>query len=93
MKVVNIQAAKTHLSRLVEEAVNGEEIILAKAGKPFVRLVPCGALSSPRVLGGWEGKVQIADDFDAESSAVVDLFAGNKAPATRKRSRRKAPSS
>jgi len=40
MKVINIQAAKTHLSRIVEEAAAGEEIILAKAGKPLVRIIP-----------------------------------------------------
>lgn len=60
MKRVNIQAAKTHLSRLVDEvAENGEEIVLAKAGKPLVRLVPYVKTQSPRTPGlfakeGWE---------------------------------------
>jgi prevent-host-death family protein len=40
MKTVNLHAAKTHLSRLVDEAANGEEIVIAKAGRPMVRLVP-----------------------------------------------------
>ena len=48
--------AKTHLSRLVEEAVAGEVIVLAKSGKPLVKLVPVGALSSPRPLGWLAGQ-------------------------------------
>jgi prevent-host-death family protein len=59
MKLVNIQAAKTHLSRLVEEAAGGTEIVLAKAGKPMVRLVPYSAPPKARTPGllagqGWE---------------------------------------
>jgi len=50
MKVVNIQEAKTHLSRLVEEAVRGEGIVVAKAGKPLVQLVPVSGAGSPRPL-------------------------------------------
>ena len=76
MKTVNIQDAKTHLSRLVEEAVQGEEIVIAKAGKPYVKLVPCGPGREPRVFGGWEGRVRIADDFDAPSDDIVALFEG-----------------
>jgi prevent-host-death family protein len=74
MKVVNIQAAKTHLSRLLEEAAAGEEIILAKAGRPYVKLVPCGPGTAKRILGGWEGKVEIADDFDAPDPRIARLF-------------------
>jgi prevent-host-death family protein len=60
---INLHAAKTQLSRLVEEAASGKEIIIAKAGKPKARLVPLAdhALRKP---GGWEGKVWVADDFD-----------------------------
>ena len=76
MKTINIQEAKTHLSRLVEEAMNGEEIIIAKAGKPFVRLVPCGPGREPRQFGGWEGRVRIAKDFDVPSDTIVALFEG-----------------
>jgi len=50
VKTVNIQAAKTHLSRLVEEAAAGEEIVLAKAGKPVARLVPYGGAGKKRTL-------------------------------------------
>jgi len=59
VKTVNIQAAKTHLSRLVDQAANGEEIVLAKAGKPLVRMVPYVLVKKPRTPGvfagqGWE---------------------------------------
>jgi len=76
MKTVNIQQAKTHLSRLVEEASEGEEIVIAKAGRPRVRLVPCEPERSPRPLGGWAGKVWIAADFDETPKTVIDLFEG-----------------
>lgn len=56
-KKVNLYEAKTRLSQLVEEAAAGEEIIIAKAGKPTARLVPLSAAKQVRVPGGWEGKV------------------------------------
>ena len=76
MKTVNIQAAKTHLSRLVEEAVAGEEIVLAKAGKPLVRLTPVQPDASPRKPGAWKGKVRMARDFNAEDETITQLFEG-----------------
>ena len=79
MKMVNIQAAKTHLSRLVEEAAAGEEIVLAKAGRPYVRLVPCTPSATARKLGGWEGRMHIAATFDDVDPAVTDLFEGTAA--------------
>ena len=51
MRTVNIHAAKTHLSRLVEDAAAGEEIIIAKSGKPVARLCPLAELKKKRVLG------------------------------------------
>ena len=67
MRTINIQQAKTHLSRLVDEAQAGEDIRIAKAGRPCVRLVPVMANESPRELGRLRGQVFIADDFDAPS--------------------------
>ena len=58
MRTVNIQAAKTHLSRLVEDAVAGEDIVLAKAGRPLVRLVPFRSESGKRKLGQFKGQVK-----------------------------------
>jgi prevent-host-death family protein len=67
MKTVNIHAAKTHLSSLVEEAAAGEEIIIAKAGQPRARLVKLEKkqqdVASTR--GKWKGKIWMSDDFDA----------------------------
>lgn len=74
MHTVNIQAAKTHLSRLVEQAAAGEEIVLAKAGKPIARLVPYRGTGQKRKLGAWQGKVRIAKDFDAEIPDLTGLF-------------------
>lgn len=62
---VNLYEAKTHLSDLVERAAAGEEIIIAKSGKPRARLVPLPEERPTREPGGWEGQVWIADDFDA----------------------------
>ncbi len=76
MRVVNIQQAKTHLSRLVEEAGAGEEIVITKSGKPRVRLVPCTPQTTPRTLGGWEKKVRIAPDFDETPAEIIALFEG-----------------
>lgn len=63
--VFNLYEAKTQLSKLVELAAAGEEIIIAKAGRPMARLVALGAPARRREPGGWEGRVVITDDFDA----------------------------
>jgi len=65
MKTVNIHAAKTHLSRLVEEAAAGQEIVIAKAGKPIARLVPLLKPRESRRIGALAGQIWISDDFDA----------------------------
>jgi prevent-host-death family protein len=65
MQTVNIHEAKTHFSRLVDAAANGEEIIIAKAGKPTARLVPMERVKTKRHFGALKGKIQISDDFDA----------------------------
>lgn len=64
MRTVNIHAAKTHLSRLVEEAAAGEEIIIAKSGKPVARLCPLAAPPLRRQLGVLNGKIEVPDNFD-----------------------------
>jgi prevent-host-death family protein len=74
--LVNTHEAKTHLSRLIERAVDGEEIIIGKAGKPLVRLVPFRAEASPRAPGAWRGKVWLSADFDDPSSDVIAAFEG-----------------
>lgn len=63
--IYNLYEAKTSLSRLVDRAANGEEIILSKAGKPLAKLVPYHRATEPRQPGGWEGRMRISEDFDA----------------------------
>ena len=66
MPTINIHAAKTHLSRLVEEAAAGEEIIIAKAGTPLAKLGPLTPTRhKKRRLGGLAGRMTIPTDFDA----------------------------
>jgi prevent-host-death family protein len=65
MTMVNIHEAKTHFSKLVEAAMNGEETIIAKSGKPAAKLVPITATKTIRRFGVLKGKIKIAEDFDA----------------------------
>ncbi|MBL8501023.1 MAG: type II toxin-antitoxin system Phd/YefM family antitoxin [Gammaproteobacteria bacterium] len=65
MLTINIHEAKTHLSRFIEKAAAGEEIIIAKAGKPVAKLVPLHSLPSARSLGIFKGKLNVPEDFDA----------------------------
>jgi prevent-host-death family protein len=85
MLQINIQAAKTQLSRLVEEARAGKDIVLAKAGKPMVRLVPVTSDTGSRKLGQWAGVADVPDDFDAEDARITRMFLG--APPKKARSR------
>ena len=63
--IYNLYDAKTSLSQLVDRAAAGEEIVIAKAGRPLARLVPLESSGVPRRPGAWAGQVWIADDFDA----------------------------
>lgn len=77
MKTVNMQAAKTQLSRLVEDALNGEEIILARAGKPQVVLTPYRPSTRPRRGGQLaESLRDIPPDFDQPDPRIKKLFEG-----------------
>ena len=63
-KAINVHEAKTHLSRLLERVEAGEEITLARAGRPVARLVPYNARQAPRKPGIWKGQLVIGPDFD-----------------------------
>lgn len=65
LQIVNIHEAKTHLSKLIQEALTGEDIIIAKGNKPLVRLVVYEEDDTPRQGGQLAGMVRIGDDFDA----------------------------
>ncbi len=76
MPTFNVHAAKTHFSRLVDAAAGGEEIIIAKAGKPVARLMPL-ACPSKRRLGILEGIAVVPPDFDAPlPDEMLALFEG-----------------
>ncbi len=85
MKTINIQAAKTHLSRLVDQVVAGEEIVLAKAGKPLVRLVPFRELGTTRRGGQYAGQIlESPDCWDSDElaeSIAASLYASDPARA------------
>jgi prevent-host-death family protein len=74
----NIHEAKTHLSRLVERAAAGEEIIISKAGRPMARLGPVPKSPTPRKPGRWRGRVVIHDDFDELPAEIVAAFRGEE---------------
>jgi prevent-host-death family protein len=75
MKTINVHQAKTQLSRLLEEVAAGQEIIIAKAGKPVARLVPLRAASKKRQLGILEGMLTVSPDFDAPlPDATLEAF-------------------
>lgn len=74
-KSYNVHEAKTHLSRLLDQVAAGDEVVIAKAGVPVARLVPVVLPVDQRPLGTEQGRIFIADDFDAPLPAdVLDSF-------------------
>lgn len=81
MKTINIHEAKTQLSKLVEEAANGESFFIAKAGKPMVRVMALGAPVGKEVkrLGFMAGQITVPDDFDEMGKDEIErIFAGGE---------------
>ncbi|MCE3237206.1 MAG: Prevent host death protein Phd antitoxin [Gammaproteobacteria bacterium] len=78
MTIVNIHQAKTHFSKLVDAVMKGEEILIAKAGKPAAKLVPISFGKKPkRSPGALKGKIRISRDFDAPlPKDILDQFEG-----------------
>lgn len=80
MKTVTLEAAKNDLGRLVDDAARGEEIIIARAGRPVARLVTLSpaAASEPRTLGRLAGRIRVPDDFDHPlPDHILDAFTGH----------------
>ncbi len=77
-KVVNVHEAKTHLSRLLEQVAQGEEVIIGKAGKPVAKLVPYLPQREPRKPGALKGQIWMADDWDSDevNREIEALFYG-----------------
>jgi prevent-host-death family protein len=79
MRAVNVHEAKTHLSRLLERVAAGEEIVIARNGKPVAKLVGIQEDLSPRTFGSMRGQIKLADDFDAPlPPEILAQFAGDK---------------
>ncbi len=77
MQTVNIHQAKTNLSKLIDAVMHGEEIIIAKAGKPAAKLVPIITTKPKRKPGALKGKIKIAKDFNAPlPDDLLDQFEG-----------------
>jgi prevent-host-death family protein len=77
MTKVNIHQAKTHFSRLIELAANGEEVVIARSGKPVARLVSYTPKGMVRRPGSMRGKIRIKKDFDAPlPKELLDAFEG-----------------
>lgn len=81
VRIINIHEAKTQLSRLVEEAAKGEPFVIAKAGKPMVKVVPLDtpSRSEERRIGFMSGEIRVPDDFDAMGAeSIRNLFSGDE---------------
>jgi prevent-host-death family protein len=75
VEIVNMHQAKSSLSRLVERALAGEEVVIARNGQPLVQLVPIGGKREPRVPGRYKDQIWIAPDcFETMSEAELDLW-------------------
>jgi prevent-host-death family protein len=72
MEIVNVHAAKTHLSQLLARVEAGEEVVLGRAGHPVARLVPFRPSGAKRRFGGWRGRAWISDDFDAPLPDAIE---------------------
>lgn len=76
--MVNVHEAKTHLSRLLARAEAGEEIVIARGGRPIAKLVRYAPSRTPRKLGQWKGGIRIAPDFDETPPGMIELFEGDE---------------
>lgn len=74
MHISNINEAKTNLSQLIKRSLAGDEVIIARANEPLVKLIPIERDVSPRVGGQWAGKVQIDDNFEFTEEELDELF-------------------
>ncbi|MBM2826520.1 MAG: prevent-host-death protein [Dehalococcoidia bacterium] len=79
MVIVNMHDAKTHLSKLVDQAVKGESFVIAKAGKPMVKVTALEAPAAPQRLGFLAGEIAVPEDFDRMGEAEIAALLGNEA--------------
>ncbi len=76
VRTVDVHEAKTHLSRLVDQAAKGEPFIIAKAGKPLVKVVPLDQPNSVKRLGFMTGQLSVPADFDRMGTKEIDSMFG-----------------
>lgn len=76
MPTVNIHEAKTQLSRLVDQAAKGESFVIAKAGKPLVKVTALDTPARPKRLGFLAGEIEVPDDFDTMGEQEIAAFFG-----------------
>jgi prevent-host-death family protein len=76
MVQVNVYEAKTQLSRLLDQVAAGDDVVIARAGRPVARLVPYAHRAAPRRPGAWRGRVHIAEDFDVLPAELEAAFTG-----------------
>lgn len=76
MQIFNIHEAKTNLSKLIEKTSKGEEVVIAKAGKPVAKLTGYKEAMKPRKLGLLKGKIFVPDDFNEEDEEINKMFYG-----------------
>jgi len=73
--LVNVEEAKIHLSRLLDQALDGEEVIIMRSGRPVVKLTPVASAPRPRVVGSGKGDFVVPEDFDAPlPDEILDSF-------------------
>ena len=76
--LVNVYEAKTHLSKLLDRVADGEEIVIARGGRPVARLVPLAQPGEPRRPGSWRGRVRIGAGFNSLPAEVAAAFRGER---------------
>lgn len=79
MRTVNMHEAKTHLSQLVEKAAGGEPFVIAKAGRPMVKVIPLEEMTTPQRLGFMAGQIRVPDDFDRMGEDAILAMFGEQA--------------
>ncbi len=80
IKQVNMHEAKSRLSELAEMVWRGDRVIIAKAGKPYLDLLPHRPSTAVRTPGRWKGQIRMADDFDQTPDEVIADFEGGQPP-------------
>lgn len=74
MHISNIHETKTHLSKLINRVLAGEEVVITKGDQPLVKMVPFERDTSPRIPGFWSGQVTMAGDFDEADNEILEMF-------------------